>query len=84
MANKRLLKSKMALYGDTVGALANYLGQSRVNVQNKISGITPFSLQDVSAIGKRYNLTNGEIYEIFIKRGEECEQVDCEGSCEQT
>ena len=77
MANKRLLKSKMALFGDTVERLADYLGQSRANVSNKISGITAFSLQDVSEISKRYNLTNAETFEIFIKRGDDSEQANC-------
>lgn len=83
MPNKRLLKSKMVLFGDNVDTLADYLNQSRQNVYNKINGVTVFSLQDVSAISKRYKLTNAETYEIFIKRGDESEQVDCEGSCEQ-
>ena len=83
MPNKRLLKSKMVLFGDNVDTLAEYLNQSRQNVYNKINGTTVFSLQDVSAISKRYKLTNGEVYEIFIKRGDESEQVDCEGSCEK-
>lgn len=81
--NIRLLKSKMVLVGDTTTELAEYLGQSRQNVHNKLNGTTVFSLQDVSAIQKRYNLTNAEVYEIFIKRGDEGEQVNCEGSCEQ-
>lgn len=84
MPNKKLLKSKMVLFGDTVEQLADYLGQSRGNVNNKINGITAFSLQDVSAISKRYNLTNAEVYEIFIKRGDEDEQTDDKGSSEQT
>lgn len=83
MPNKKLLRSKMVLFGDTVDRLADYLGQSRANVSNKINGLTVFSLQDVSAISKRYNLTNAEVYEIFIKRGDENEQADGEGSCEQ-
>ena len=83
MPNKRLLKSKMVLFGDNVDALAEYLNQSRQSVYNKIAGKVPFSLQDVSAISKKYNLTNAETYEIFIKRGDEDEQANCEGSCEQ-
>lgn len=83
MANKRLLRSKMVLFGDNVDTLADYLNQSRQNVYNKINGVTVFSLQDVSAISKRYKLTNAETYEIFIKRGEDDEQANCEGSCEQ-
>lgn len=83
MPNKKLLKSKMVLFGDNVDTLADYLNQSRQNVYNKINGVTVFSLQDVSAISKRYELTNAEVYEIFIKRGDESEQANCEGSCEQ-
>lgn len=81
--NIRLLKSKMVLAGDSVTDLAEYLGQTPANVFKKFSGNTVFSLQDVSAISKRYNLTNAEVYEIFIKRGDESEQANCEGSCEQ-
>lgn len=84
MPNKRLLKSKMVLFGDNVDTLADYLDQSRQNVYNKLNGTTMFSLQDVSAISKRYKLTNSEVYEIFIKRGDDGEQANCEGSCEQT
>ena len=73
----------MILAGDNVPALASYLNQSEKNVYNKLNGATAFSLQDVSAISKRYNLTNAEIYEIFIKRGDEGEQANCEGSCQQ-
>lgn len=80
--NIRLLKSKMVLVGDTMEDLICYLGQSRQNVYNKFNGKTAFSLQDVSEISKRYKLTNAEIYEIFIKRGDESEQANCEGSCE--
>ena len=79
--NIKLLKSKMALAGDTTAELATYLGQTRQNVHNKLIGSYSFSLQDVSAISKKYNLTNAEIYEIFIKRGDEDEQANCEGSC---
>lgn len=81
--NMKLLKAKMVLHGDTTTELAEYLGQSRQNVHNKINELYSFSLQDVSAIGKRYNLTNAEVYEIFIKRGEEDEQANGEGSCGQ-
>lgn len=82
--NIRLLKSKMVLAGDNMDDLAEYLGQSRQNVYNKFKGKIVFSLQDVSAVSKRYDLTNAEIFEIFIKRGDESEQVNGEGSCEQT
>ena len=82
MSNMRLLRSKMVLFDDNIDALADYLNQSRANVYSKFSGKVPFSLQDVSAISKKYNLTNAEIFEIFIKRGVEDEQVNSEGSCE--
>lgn len=81
--NIRLLKSKMVLVDDNIDNLAEYLGQSRQNVYNKFNGKVAFSLQDVSAISKRYDLSNAETYEIFIKRGDEGEQANCEGSCEQ-
>lgn len=81
--NIRLLKSKMVLADDNVTTLAEYLGQSAGNLFKKLNGSTAFSLQDVSAIRERYNLSNAEVYEIFIKRGDESEQVDGEGSCEQ-
>lgn len=81
--NIRLLKSKMVLAGDNVPALAEYLGQCEANVYHKLSGKYKWTLEDVSKISKRYNLTNAETYEIFIKRGDEGEQANCEGSCEQ-
>lgn len=74
----------MVLVDDTVDTLADYLGQSRQNLYYKFNSERGFSLQDVAAIAKRYNLTNAEIVEIFIKRGDESEQANCKGSCEQT
>ena len=82
--NMRLLKSKMVLAGDNVPALADYLGQSEANVYFKLSGKYAWTLKDVSAISKRYELTNAETFEIFIKRGDENEQTNDQGSCEQT
>lgn len=74
----------MALVGDTMSDLAEHLNQTRVNLSNKVNGRVAFSLQDVSKIQKRYNLTNAEIYEIFIEKGDTSEQANCEGSCKQT
>lgn len=80
--NIRLLKSKMVLVDDAVEHLADYLGQSRQNIYLKFNGERGFSLQEVALIAKRYELTNDEICEIFIERGEEVEQANCKGSCE--
>lgn len=84
MTNYNLLKSKMALVGDTIGDLAEYLDQSRVNLSNKFNGRVGFSLQDVSNIQRKYNLTNSEVFKIFIEKDDTSEQANCEGSCEQT
>ena len=84
MTNYNLLKSKMALIGDTMGDLAEYLNQSRVNLSSKVNSRTAFSLQDIRKIQERYNLSDSEIFEIFIEQDDNCGQVDCEGSCEQT
>lgn len=64
--NVKLLKSKMALYGDTIADLAKLIGKSYVTTCNYLKGKTQMSLRDVGKIAKRYKLTPEEIVRIFL------------------
>lgn len=70
MPNINLLKSKMALAGDNQKSLANLLGVTTSAVNYKLNGNVRFSVDEISAIAKRYNLTNDEIVEIFMCEGD--------------
>ena len=67
----RLLKSKMALYGDTQFDLTQALGITKAAMSVKMNGKNPFKLCEVKFIADRYKLTNDEIVEIFLK-DEDC------------
>lgn len=66
--NKNLLKSKMALHGDTSGNLAEAIGCSPQRFSSKLneSKGAEFTHQDIQKIKGRYNLTNDEVTEIFF------------------
>lgn len=63
--NTRLLKSKMALKGDTTIALAKCLGVNRQNVSVKLNGRREFKQSEIGKIIKRYDLTYSEARNIF-------------------
>ena len=65
--NVNLLKSKMALKGEAQIDLANAMGITRASMSVKMNGKNPFKLDEIKFIAKRYDLTNDEIVEIFIK-----------------
>lgn len=72
--NKELLKSKMALFGDTQNDLAEALGISfqrlsaKMNTKQVSEKVKPatFTLQEVRIIMERYQLTPEEVVEIFL------------------
>lgn len=68
MTNKELLKSKMALHGDTVLSLAEKLGLSRVYLNQLINntGGREFGQSQIKAIIDIYNLTPDEVIQIFF------------------
>lgn len=68
--NKAMLRSKMALNGDTGGDLAEYLGISQVTFSRKINETdgAEFSQNEVSMIKARYDLTPDELVDIFFNK----------------
>lgn len=65
--NKEKLKSVMALHGDTIKALAEYLGISEQSLCNKINeNGTEFKQGEIRKIKDRYNLSPAEVDAIFF------------------
>lgn len=65
--NKKLLKSCMALYGDTNITLGAYLGISEQSVSNKINeNGTEFKQGEIAMIKTRYHLDSDMIDRIFF------------------
>ena len=65
--DKALLRSIMALHGDTNSDLAEYLGISEQSVSNKINeNGTEFKQGEIKAIGLRYNLSPKQVCDIFF------------------
>lgn len=64
--NKAMLESKMKLFGDTGGSLADYLGISRSTLSAKINAKAEFTQKEISLIKTRYNLTADEVDGIFF------------------
>lgn len=68
--NKALLKSKMALNGDTGNVLAESLGITQGTFSRKINSDvyeTGFTLREAAMIRQRYNLTPEELVHIFFE-----------------
>lgn len=65
--NRKLLKSIMALNGDTNVTLAEYLGLSEQSVSNKINeNGTEFKQGEILKIKQRYNLDCTTVDQIFF------------------
>lgn len=65
--NKELLRSIMALHGDTYRDLAELLGISEQSISGKINEKgTEFKQGEIAKIKKRYNLTPEQVEEIFF------------------
>lgn len=65
--NKALLRSVMALYGDTNKDLADYLGISEQSLSKKINeNDTEFKQGEIKLIKIRYNLTSDQVDRIFF------------------
>ena len=76
--NKRELEAQMKRYGDTGGALAEYLGIVRGTFSAKLNETSgaEFTQGEIMAIKKRYNLTPDEVVKIFF--AEEVSEKDTE------
>lgn len=65
--NKALLRSVMALHGDTNKDLAGFLGISEQSLSNKINeNDTEFKQGEIKLIKIRYNLTADQVDLIFF------------------
>lgn len=65
--NKELLRSVMALFGDTNAALAKYLGISEQSLSNKINeNGTEFWKREIQKIKVRYDLDADMVDRIFF------------------
>ena len=64
--NKALLESKMKLYGDTGGSLADYLDIARSTLSAKINEKAEFTQKEISMIKTRYELSADEVDGIFF------------------
>lgn len=79
MIDKKLLESKMALYGDNQNALAAALGitiqrlSAKMNAKQVSEKVKPaaFTLAEVRIIMQRYKLTPDEVVAIFLPAEEE-------------
>lgn len=66
--NKKLLESKMKLYGDTNASLAKAVGLSPQSLSAKKNGThgKEFGTSEIMSIKNRYSLSAEEINEIFF------------------
>lgn len=61
----KLFKSKMALNGDDIESLSEFLGVSRQTLSAKINGKYQFKQNEITKIAARWNLTPEDVYEVF-------------------
>lgn len=64
--NSQLLKSKIIENGDTQAQLAQAMGISASNLNDKINGKVPFRQNDIGAIKARYHLSADDVDLIFF------------------
>lgn len=64
--NIALLKSKMALHGDSQTDLAEALDITKNTMTNKMQKKNEFKQSEIDLIAKRYDLTADELKEIFF------------------
>lgn len=66
--NINALRSKMALYGDNGGDLAEYLKISRTTLSSKMNETNgaEFTQGEIQKIKERYKLNSKEVDEIFF------------------
>lgn len=64
--NSQKLKSKMVEFGDTQAQLAEAIGISASNLNDKINGKVSFRQTDIAAIRNRYHLSAEDVDLIFF------------------
>lgn len=68
LTNTNLLKSKMAVVGDTdfVKCLADVLDISRTTASKKLNGDKPFDQKEITILVIKYRISDSEIRDIFV------------------
>lgn len=66
--DNRMLRAEMALFGDTIESLADYLNVHRVTCSRKLGGLSDFNQTEMSMIKSRYNLSDEKFALIFDKK----------------
>lgn len=64
--NTKMLKAKIVENGDTQAQLAEALGISASNLNEKINGKVSFRQNEIAAIRNKYQLTATEVDAIFF------------------
>ena len=73
--NKKLLRSLMALHGDTNRSLGEYLGITEQSVCNKVNERgTEFTREEIAAIKRRYDMSADLVDLVFF--AEEVSELD--------
>lgn len=68
--NKKLLKSKMVLEGDTNETLASKINITKSSFSNKLNDRRSFTKDEMLKIKIIYNLTEEEFFKIFFESDE--------------
>lgn len=66
MFKSNVFFSKMALFEDSLEALAECLGISRQTLSSKVEGKSEFKRDEIDTIINRYNLTPEETHDMFF------------------
>lgn len=66
MTNSRFLKAAMIRNGYTAGSLADSIGLSRQSMSYKLNNKRVFTVDEISAISEKLNLSLEEKEEIFF------------------
>ena len=68
--NKNKLLSLARAVGDNQNKIAKFLGITPQTLSNKLRGIYPFTLEEVTLLKKRYNINNDNVVNIFLGGGD--------------
>lgn len=64
--NKNLMKSVMALHGDTQKSIAELLNLSEQTISEKMNGLSDFKQSEIKLLIDRYKLTPDQVDDIFF------------------
>ena len=67
--NTKALKARMVANGDTQAQLADAIGISASNLNDKLNGKVSFRQSDIAAIKERYHLSADDVDRIFFDQG---------------